>query len=42
MKRIHSSLDDRMNSLRTDINGELDTLSGKVNYITDTVQVLRT
>lgn len=42
MNRIHSSVDEHVDSLRADTSGELDTLRGKVHSITDTIHVVRT
>ncbi|KAH3896035.1 hypothetical protein DPMN_020206 [Dreissena polymorpha] len=38
MNKIHKSLDERIDTLRADITNELDTLSSRVNSMTDVLQ----
>jgi len=40
IKRVHKAMDERFDTLKADITEDIDTISGKVSSITDTVQTL--
>ena len=42
MKKAQKSLDERFDTLKTDISEEIDAMSGKMNSLTDTLQAIKT
>jgi hypothetical protein len=42
IKRINKSLDERLDTIRADFPSEIDTISGKINSVADSVQQIET